>query len=165
MKWCSHSGPRSIYYCACNTFFPLSSFVSEECKNSPPDWIPTSVSISVTRTRARVCSRWACSHLRGAPRCDQNNPFSQRYSASNSDLERVTSLGSRPKIASHACPSRDSRSLEGGDLIRRGVSVTTFWQHVEWSRRVKRRGWDRSAVSNCSSYFKVNVSVNHYVCH
>ena len=54
MKWCSHSGPRSIYYCACNTFFPLSSFVSEECKNSPPDWIPTSVSISVTRTRARA---------------------------------------------------------------------------------------------------------------
>ena len=112
---------------------------------------------SQSRERARVCSRWACSHLRGAPRCDQNNPFFQRYSASNSDLERVTSLGSRPKIASHApCPIRDSRSLEGGDLIRRGVSVTTFWQHVEWPRRVKRRGGDRSAVSNCSSYFKVS---------
>ena len=60
-----------------NTFFFLlsrltSSFVSVECKNSPPDWIPTSVSISVTRRGLawRACVRWVCSHVLREPHAE-----------------------------------------------------------------------------------------------
>ena len=81
----------------------LSSFVSEECKNvspnSPPDWIPSSVSIPVTRTQStRVCSmvtyvREPHAAIRIAVKVEE--PFSSSSLLSHSPLSHSASTRNR----------------------------------------------------------------------